>query len=214
MKCNQLIKEFQPVAILVAIIAFLDFADLGIVRAVADFWGGALGIHAGTVARAMPALLLEDSVCFAVMALVALLYSCVLPLGDALWRTLEAIRAIKLNPHVAYPVALALLAGAAWYARLHDTGTVRGAFILGTEGLKWLVVRINGILTVFGVPEPPPVPSHVPYHPDPFLSLPLDAWFLGLITAGIAFLYCDDLQGLWKQRKRAACVPLSPIQEL
>jgi len=113
--------------------------------------------------------------------------------------------------HVLIPLGLALMALATGYLFFHDTGTTRGAFILGVDGLKWLVVRMNGILAVVGVPEPKPVPGFVPpYHPDPFLSLPLDAMALGVITAGSAFLYVDDVQRRWKQRKPAP----SPFQEL
>ena len=115
--------------------------------------------------------------------------------------------------HFLMPVGLALMALATRYLYSHDTGTVCGAFILGADGLKWLVVQVNGILAVLGVPEPKPmaVPGQ-PYPRDPFLSLPLDAMALGVITAAVASIYVDGLHVLWKHRKRPPS--LTPFEEI
>lgn len=106
--------------------------------------------------------------------------------------------------HILMPLALAVMALATGYLFFHDTDTTRGAFILGKDGLTWLVVRVGGILASVGVPEPKPVPAGYvsPYSRDPFLSLPLDAIALGFITAAIASLYVDDVKRRWKQRKQ------------
>ena len=75
MKYGPLIKEFQPVALLAALIACLYWLDLGIVRAVAAYWSEATGHGAGFGLHGPASTLLDDGVCFALFVLLVLLVS-------------------------------------------------------------------------------------------------------------------------------------------
>jgi hypothetical protein len=216
MRFRQPVKDFRPVALLAAIIACLYCFELGIVPAVVGAWCGALGIDAANVANAVPALLLDDGVCFALAVLFVMVASSFPPLGNALTRTLAAIRAIKVNPHFAYPIALSLLAGAAWFMANRDTGIVRGMFLLlmdnGVVVLKRLVVATHAVLPPANLKEP----THT--HPicrcvlNPFVQFPADAVALGVVFCKVAVQYNLTLESAWRRRKRAT-PSLPAIQE-
>ncbi len=76
---------------ILAILAGLYHFDLGIVRAVVGSWADVLGSSAemGT----FPSPLLDDGVCFAVLVLVILVASWVMPLEDACSRLMARIKA-------------------------------------------------------------------------------------------------------------------------
>jgi hypothetical protein len=216
MKFRQLLNQFHPVVLIAGILAGLHHFDLGIVRAVVASWGDALGIHAGTSPPTIPALLLDDGVCFALAVLFVMVASAFLPLGDALMRTLAAIRAIRFNPHFAYPIALALLGGAAWFMAHRDTGIVRGMFLLlmdnGVVALKRLVVATHAVLPPANLKEPTHTHPICPCDLNPFVQFPADAVALGVVFCKVAVQYNLTLESAWRRRKRAT-PSLPAIQE-